>query len=85
MWFLMFFQVSIFFAISKKHVLKPQQNLPRWFFWSPGPFQKKWGPSLGRGFPADDRPQEAEKCQLSEAELRGFVAEAEIDSSGASV
>jgi hypothetical protein len=29
--------------------------------------------------------QEAEKCQLSESELRGFVAEAEIDSSGASV
>lgn len=26
--------------------------------------------------------QEAEKCQLSEAELRGFVAEAEIDASG---
>ncbi|CAJ1344874.1 unnamed protein product, partial [Effrenium voratum] len=26
--------------------------------------------------------QEAEKCQLSEAELRGFVAEAEIDQSG---
>lgn len=26
--------------------------------------------------------QEAEKCQLSESELRGFVAEAEIDSSG---
>lgn len=26
--------------------------------------------------------QESEKCQLSEAELRGFVAEAEIDAGG---
>ena len=57
---------------------------PQVVFLVPRALFKKMG-AFGRGFPADDRPQEAEKCQLSEAELRGFVAEAEIDSSGASV
>ena len=42
-------------------------------WWIPGFFQPFFG-----------FQQEAEKCQLSESELRGFVAEAEIDSSGTS-